>query len=264
MLEKLKKGSNIHIKESQKGTFTKWCGGNVTEECIQRGKNSSNPKIRKKATFAQNARHFKHRSGGQIVQEFKLRQKFQQGGSVDWGSIASNVLNAGVQTYSANKQIDAQTKLSNADLDKKYSQMIQSLQEMNREKQKEYWMNWVNNVKSGQTLENMSPEVLKHFGQNQIGWQMGNAKDETSKQKRANDDAATSQKTANYVQLFGSVANTALNAFGQYMANRQKNTPTVQQTPVTQQLNTTPQSNIQFNNPSLNDTLYQANNYNFV
>jgi hypothetical protein len=28
----------------------------VTEECIRKGKNSSNPKIRKKATFAENAR----------------------------------------------------------------------------------------------------------------------------------------------------------------------------------------------------------------
>lgn len=61
-----KKGHKIHIKESQKGTFTKWCGGNVTDECIQRGKNSSNPKIRKKATFAANARKWKHKDGGII------------------------------------------------------------------------------------------------------------------------------------------------------------------------------------------------------
>ena len=74
ILEFLKKGSGIHIKEKNKGSFTRWCGGNVTEECIRRGKNSPDPKIRKKATFADNARHFKHRSGGQIVQEFKLRR----------------------------------------------------------------------------------------------------------------------------------------------------------------------------------------------
>lgn len=61
---KFKKGAKIHIKEKNKGSFTKWCGGNVTNECIQRGKNSSNPKIRKKATFADNARHFKHKDGG--------------------------------------------------------------------------------------------------------------------------------------------------------------------------------------------------------
>lgn len=72
VVEKFKKGYKIHIKESQKGSFTKWCGGNVTSECIQRGKNSSNPKIRKKATFAANARKWKHKEGGLL--------KFQEGG----------------------------------------------------------------------------------------------------------------------------------------------------------------------------------------
>lgn len=58
----LKKGGKpkIHIKESQKGSFTSYCGGKVTNECIQRGKNSPDPKIRKKATFAANVRKFNH------------------------------------------------------------------------------------------------------------------------------------------------------------------------------------------------------------
>jgi hypothetical protein len=72
ILEFLKNGSGIHIKEKNKGSFTRWCGGNVTEECIRKGKNSSNPKIRKKATFADNARHFKHEKGGLL--------KFEEGG----------------------------------------------------------------------------------------------------------------------------------------------------------------------------------------
>ena len=63
-IEFLKNGSGIHIKKKNRGSFTRWCGGNVTEECIRRGKASSNPKIRKKATFADNARHFKHAKGG--------------------------------------------------------------------------------------------------------------------------------------------------------------------------------------------------------
>lgn len=66
MIIYLKDGAKIHIKKKNRGSFTKWCGGNVTEECIRRGKNSSNPKIRKKATFADNARHFKHKDGGII------------------------------------------------------------------------------------------------------------------------------------------------------------------------------------------------------
>lgn len=75
MIRFLKNGSGIHIKESQKGSFTKYCKGKVTNECIQKGKNSPDPKIRKKATFADNARHFKHRLGGNIVEAFKLRRQ---------------------------------------------------------------------------------------------------------------------------------------------------------------------------------------------
>lgn len=64
IIEFLKNGSGIHIKPSQRGSFTKYCNGKVTEECIRRGKNSPDPKIRKKATFAQNARRWKHKEGG--------------------------------------------------------------------------------------------------------------------------------------------------------------------------------------------------------
>lgn len=52
----LKSGNKIHIKKKNRGKFTDYCGGKVTEECIRRGKNSSNPTIRKRATFAANAR----------------------------------------------------------------------------------------------------------------------------------------------------------------------------------------------------------------
>lgn len=60
LIERFKKGNKIHIKKKNRGKFTEWCGGKVTEECIRRGKNSSNPTIRKRATFAQNVRKFKH------------------------------------------------------------------------------------------------------------------------------------------------------------------------------------------------------------
>lgn len=51
-------GGDIHIKKKNRGKFTEYCGGKVTEECIRRGKNSSNPTTRKRATFAQNARNW--------------------------------------------------------------------------------------------------------------------------------------------------------------------------------------------------------------
>lgn len=60
LMKKGGKKPKIHIKESQRGSFTEYCGGKVTSECIARGKKSPNPKIRKKATFAANARKWNH------------------------------------------------------------------------------------------------------------------------------------------------------------------------------------------------------------
>lgn len=75
IIEFLKNGSGIHIKKENRGKFTDYCGGKVTSECIAKGKRSSNPAIRKRATFADNARHFKHRLGGSIVEAFKLKRQ---------------------------------------------------------------------------------------------------------------------------------------------------------------------------------------------
>lgn len=60
-------GGGIHIKEANKGKFTEYCGGNVTAECIARGKRSSSPAVRKRATFAANARKWKHAFGGDLL-----------------------------------------------------------------------------------------------------------------------------------------------------------------------------------------------------
>ena len=59
-IELYKKGHKIRIKKENRGKFTEYCGGNVTDACIQKGKNSPNPKIRKRATFAANARTWNH------------------------------------------------------------------------------------------------------------------------------------------------------------------------------------------------------------
>lgn len=66
MVQEMKKGGPIHIKKQNRNKFTEYCGGKVTQECITRGKNSPDPKIRKQATFADNARKWKHYNGGKI------------------------------------------------------------------------------------------------------------------------------------------------------------------------------------------------------
>ena len=55
-----KKGNKIKIKKENRGKFAEYCNGKVTSECIQRGKNSPDPKIRKRATFADNSRKWNH------------------------------------------------------------------------------------------------------------------------------------------------------------------------------------------------------------
>lgn len=60
----VKKGGRIHIKKKNRGKFTEYCGGKVTQECIRKGKNSPNPLTRKRAAFAGASRTWKHKNGG--------------------------------------------------------------------------------------------------------------------------------------------------------------------------------------------------------
>ena len=50
----------INIKPSMEGSFTAWCKrqgfGSVTQECIAKGLASKDPRIRRKANFARNAK----------------------------------------------------------------------------------------------------------------------------------------------------------------------------------------------------------------
>ena len=71
-IELYKKGYKIRIKKENRGKFTEYCGGNVTDACIQKGKNSPDPKIRKRATFAANVRTWKHQLGGVINGLYKF------------------------------------------------------------------------------------------------------------------------------------------------------------------------------------------------
>lgn len=69
----LEKGSGIHIKKKNRGSFTKYCKDKVTQECIDKAKRSGNPKLVKKAVFAENSR--------------KWSKKHQQGGTATWNRV---------------------------------------------------------------------------------------------------------------------------------------------------------------------------------
>lgn len=51
--------SGIKIKKKNRGKFTQYCNGNVTQECINKAKRSGNKTLIKRAVFAENARKWK-------------------------------------------------------------------------------------------------------------------------------------------------------------------------------------------------------------
>lgn len=86
MIIKLKNGSGIHIKKKNRGKFTAYCGGNVTSACIARAKASGNPTLVKRATFAANARKWKHQNGG-------ILYKYQIGGYIQPQNVQEAISN---------------------------------------------------------------------------------------------------------------------------------------------------------------------------
>lgn len=71
-ISKHSKGTKIHIKEKNKMKFTEYCDGEVTQNCIDKAKNSENPTLKKRAIFAENARSWKHAKGGQLIPKRKI------------------------------------------------------------------------------------------------------------------------------------------------------------------------------------------------
>ena len=59
--------NKIHIKKKNRGKFTDYCGGTVTQSCIDRAKSSGSSTLKKRAVFAENARRWKHKKGGIIT-----------------------------------------------------------------------------------------------------------------------------------------------------------------------------------------------------
>jgi hypothetical protein len=66
-----KKGSGIHIKKKNRGKFTEYCNGKVTQKCIDKAKKSGNKTLIKRAVFAENSRAWKHQEGG-LIKKFGL------------------------------------------------------------------------------------------------------------------------------------------------------------------------------------------------
>ena len=146
ILEFLKNGSGIHIKKKNRGKFTSYCGGKVTDECIRKAKASGNPTLVKRATFADNARHFKHKKGGkafvngvsvldsnpnaykQVKKKVKMRQ---YGGYLDTSMINYSPI-VGRHLSWLQEASDYATKLENQKREQKLIEQQQKLEQQNK------------------------------------------------------------------------------------------------------------------------------------
>jgi len=72
------------VKKMKKGSFREYCGGKVTLECIRRGKNSSDPTIRRRAALALALM----KSSGALSKKAKA----EKGGEIKYGFEALNHL----------------------------------------------------------------------------------------------------------------------------------------------------------------------------
>ena len=243
ILEFLKNGSGIHIKEKNKGKFTSYCGGKVTDECIQKGKNSSNPAIRKRATFAANSRKWKHEKGGLLKFEeggkngapstkFLSKQWFKKAGNTinnignnigdflktDAGKgimdIGQNILSGYTNYKKASNLLDSQIEQSKASLEQAYQDTIQQAVQ-NRAIQQ--WLikeQWKEAYQNGETLDNYSDIVASHMGYDQYSNSLQNAEQQKKQQQALLDQQASDIKGNMMGNLFGSVVQSGLGVLG--------------------------------------------------
>lgn len=104
----MQKVSKSIKKRGTEGSFRKYCGGKVTEECIERGLNSKDPKIRKKAALAKAFMKAKHELGGEVSQNTvdfvsNLKQSFLDKITPD---ALANIVQSVEQAFAKDKSYD--------------------------------------------------------------------------------------------------------------------------------------------------------------
>ncbi len=229
ILEFLKNGSGIHIKEKNKGKFTSYCGGKVTDECIQKGKNSSNPAIRKRATFAANARKWKHKEGGII--------KAQEGTKFNWQSaltnVGTNLFNSYLQSRVQNNKINSEAEAAKAENEVDLNQYFLDIyqQELAKVQQEEEQKNKAISAMND-TVINSSPLVTQKIAYDKASKSYGNQKANQDARNKAIDEQVKAAKSSVITDAVSGVIQNGLGMLKDYYGSKNNNTSTTN-TPTT-------------------------------
>lgn len=208
---KFKKGNKIHIKKANRGKFTDYCGGEVTNECIQRGKHSSNPAVRKRATFAANARRWKHKLGGVIKADSGTKFTINDG-----LALGSQLIGNAVNSIQQNKFIDSQIKANKAQ-----SKYLQSqIWNNSLSKAKDYYTKqFEKNQKkfnSGESLDNPSQIVAAHSAWDMASKEANNQISNLNNQLQLDNQQLQQQKKSILGSSLGIAGNFITNKFNNY------------------------------------------------
>lgn len=242
-LQFLKNGSGIHIKPENKGKFTKYCHGKVTSECIARGKRSSDPAIRKRATFAANARKWKHKEGGKafvegvnvldsnpkaykyVKKKYKMRMA-QNGTKVDWNSVVNVGVNL-LQGVVKNKQISreaeaakAMNKLTSKDFLNIYNQKLQEAKQLEEQQAK------ATEAMTGTTINPSNIVAANNAWKNASG-EYAALKNNIDQQNKIIDAQAQAQKSDVWGNAIGNVMQQGMGMLNNYLNNKSSKTPNI-------------------------------------
>lgn len=147
-----------------------------------------------------NARKWKHKKGGVI--------KAQEGTKFNWGELVKTVggiASNAMSTISENKKLSAQAKqnkqekVSPLDYITKY---LQEIQESNLRSQQA--------ARALGSTVNFNPDIDKHFAYQLANQEVARKNSEIEKQNKLLDVQTENQKTSNWMNLFGNVAQTGL------------------------------------------------------
>ena len=149
---------------------------------------------------AANARKWKHKKGGVI--------KAQEGTKFNWGELIKTVggiANNAMSTVSENKKLSAQAKQNKQEKVNPLDYITKYLQEIQE-----------SNLRSRQAARalgstvNFNPDIDKHFAYQLANQEVARKNSEIDKQNKLLDVQTENQKTSNWMNLFGNVAQTGL------------------------------------------------------
>ena len=223
MLEFLKNGSGIHIKEKNKGKFTSYCGGKVTDECIRKAKASGNPTLVKRATFAQNSRRWKHEDGGEIKYSDPLRRiikKHQTGGKTTFGQTIVNGALSLIKTSTDNKKIQADVEAQKAQNQADWAQIMKQIIKQNQQKRNQQYQQWVNDYQSGRTMDQPSQIVAQHTNYEQLNQELAEGKQELTNKNNQLDVQANAETSSNWGNAIGGILQSGLGVVGDYLSSK--------------------------------------------